>query len=119
MIHLEILHLSPFQGIGLLRIYSGVPQTEPAYDHRLDYDCVCTVVWRPRDKAAEIKGLLNRGTKTPALGEVKEVFAFIRERLGVTAIAWERAGGKRVEIVKSARPPKPSSMKPVEYQTGI
>ena len=97
MIHLELLHQSPFRLIGLMRIYIGVPQDQNAYFHRLDYDYTCVVVYQPHSRKAEIKGLASRasrGSKT----EYNELLEFLHTRLGATEVVYERANGKRLSL---------------------
>ena len=88
------IHIEPAAGTELaltVRVYSGVPDDAPAYNHRLDYDAVCTAVWLPRDHKARIEGLNGRLTYRDAI----DIFEALWRQYSVSAIEWERADGRR------------------------
>ncbi len=90
MIHLEAITDSI---IYWMRIYEGVPQEAPAFDHRLDFDGTALVIWHPRSGCATITGLHVCGSFSK--GTAIDIMERLHADLGVVVIEWQRASGKK------------------------
>ena len=135
MIHLEKLLDSRFRSIGILRIYSGIPQNQPAFDYRLDFDFALVLMWYPSTRQATLKALRIDEDKRPRWTVEKswELADFIHTHTGCTRVTWERASGKKLTVYREgpsqwrllplSKSPgmqhRQQSPPPIEYQLDI
>lgn len=73
------------------RGYSGVPQNQPAYDHKLQFDIRWDVLWYPLEKHAELVGLLGG---VPAQ-DFAALLYMLKHDYGVETVVWERDDGEK------------------------